>query len=82
MKKITFGYIAGDFFQSDQFLPKYSPGKFVEQLFCDSYFREYLIRWAAISYNAYHDAYNTWSGNPLFVECLSLAAYWESKILF
>ena len=62
MKKITFSYVVGDFFHSDQFLPKYWSGKFVE----------HLIYWASISYNAYHDAYNAWSGSPLFVENVSL----------
>ena len=37
-KKITFSYVVDDFFQSDQFLPINSSGKFVEQIFCYSYF--------------------------------------------
>ena len=81
VKKITFSYVEGDFFQDDQFFPKHSSGKFVEQLICDSYFGERLICRAAISYNVYHNAYNAWSGSTLFVENLLLIACWKSKIL-
>ena len=59
MKKITFSYTVDDFFQSNQFLRINSPGEFFEQIFCDSYFGEHLTCRAAISCNAYHDAYNT-----------------------
>ena len=58
MKKITFSYIVDDFFQSDQFLPIYSSGKFVEQIICDSYFGEHLTYRTAVSCNAYNDTYN------------------------
>ena len=80
-EKITFSYVVDDFFQSDQFLPIYSSGKFAEQRFCDSYFGKHLTCRAAIFYNAYHDAYNAWSESPLFAENLSLVARWKSKTL-
>ena len=80
-EKITFSYVADDFIQSDQFLPIYSSGKFVELRFCDSYFGKHLTCGAAIFYNAYHDTCNAWSDSPLFVENLSLVARWKSKTL-
>ena len=70
MKKITFSYVVDDFFQSDQFLPIYSSGKFVEQIFCDSYFGEHLTCRAAISCNAYHDAITMTLSQPVVTSCL------------